>query len=181
MPTTSTKKTCCICARNKITYICEGCSHHFCLDHLAEHRKNLGEQLDQIENDHNELRQAISDQRKNPTASSSIEQINQWEMDSINKIKQIAAQYRQKLTNYSNRCVIGIEKRLSDLAQQLKEMHQENEFTEIDINHFKERLSILKGEFSRPVNVSIEQRSTCFINKISFPILLQEGNNRILV
>ena len=102
-------------------------------------------------------------------------------MDSIKKIKQIAEQYRQKLTNYSNRCVIRLERELCDLAEQIKKMHQENEFTEIDLNHLKERLSIFKKELSRPVNVSIKQQSICCINKISLPILLQKGNNRRLV
>ena len=76
MTTASTRQICVICEKSKITYICEGCSDYFCLDHLAEHRKNLGEKLDQIENDHNELQQAINDQRTNSTTPSSIEQIN---------------------------------------------------------------------------------------------------------
>jgi len=59
-----------------------------------------------------------------------IKQINQWEKDSIDKIKQTAEQCRQKLTNKS---LLKTEKKSNHLAQKIKEMLQENELDDVDL------------------------------------------------
>ena len=139
MTTTSNKTICVICNKERITYACDGCSQRFCRKHLDEHLKNLGEQLEQIGNDHDQLRQNLDQQKTNPTKHPLIEQINQWENDSIDKIKQTAQLCREKLINYSNKSLLETEKKLNDLAQQIKEMRHENEFNEIHLNHLTEK------------------------------------------
>ena len=85
MATTSLKTNCVLCNKSKITYICQGCSQHFCLDHLPEHRKNLGQQLEQIQNDHDQLRQDFMEQPSDRMKHPLSKQIDQWEKKSIAK------------------------------------------------------------------------------------------------
>ena len=166
MATASSKTTCVLCNKSKITYICQGCSQHFCLDHLPEHRKNLGHQLEQIQNDHDQLRQDLMEQQTDLTKHSLSKQIDQWEKDSIAKIRQTAQLCRDKWICYSHQFLQEIEKKLNDLAQQIKKINQENEFTEIDLNHLKQRLVILQEQFHHPSNFVIKQQSASFIQKI---------------
>ena len=72
------------------------------------------------------IRQNLHDQRTDPTKHPLIKQINLWEEDSIQKIKQTAEQCRERLMNYFNIFFLGKEKQLNDLAEQIKEMRHEN-------------------------------------------------------
>ena len=43
------KVPCVTCGKEKVAYKCEGCSEHFCFNHLANHRQIITKQLDQTE------------------------------------------------------------------------------------------------------------------------------------
>ena len=171
----SMKNICLRCKRETRTYICEGCSQRFCFNHLLEHRKNLDEQLDQIGNDHDRFRQDLNDQTIEPTKYPSIERINRWEKDSINKIQQIANHYREKLTNYTNRFLHQIEEKLNHLAEQIKKTRDENEFNEIDLNDLTQKLQKLRKEFTQLPDITIEQQVTSTIDQISVRMPIQKG------
>ena len=177
MSSTANRTICVSCNKEKITYPCQGCSQKFCLDDLTKHRMNLNQELEQVHNDHDELRQNLYDLTSSPTKHSFIQQIDQWEKASIEKIQQTAQQCRDQWSNYSEKFLQEMEKKLNEFAQQIKEMQRENEFNEIDLNHLKERSDKLQKELHRPTNVSIEQESTSFINKISLRISLKRGKN----
>ena len=176
MATVSTKRICSVCNKSKISYNCQGCSKLFCLDHLSEHRKNLSRELEEIQNDHDQLRQDLNEQTTDPTKHSLIKQIDRWEIESINKIKQHAQLCREKLLKSSARLLHGIEEQLNNFAQQIKEIYQENEFTEVDLNDLKQKLQKLHEQLHRPRDISIRQQSTSFIHKISVLKSLGKGN-----
>jgi hypothetical protein len=89
MATTNLTK-CSNCEEETNTFLCNGCSNYFCFHHLTEHRQLLNEQLHQIQHDFNQFSETIIDIRNNPLKHPFIQQINQWENESINKIKQTA-------------------------------------------------------------------------------------------
>ena len=170
MNAASNRPICSTCNKEKLTYSCQGCSNRFCFDHLAQHRLDLSQQLEHIQNDHDQLRQDINEQKFNPTQHSSIKQIDQWGKDSIDQIKQTAQQCREKWIDYSNAYLLRIEKKLKDLAEHIKEMQREKEVNEIDLNDLKQKFEELRKELDQPRNISIEQEPTSFINKISLQI-----------
>ena len=172
------KTVCVVCNKEKITYLCHGCSRKFCLPDLTEHRKDLAFQLEQIENDHDGLRQKLHDQRTNQIDHPLINQIDQWEKDSIAKIKRTADQCRAKLITCANVCLVRAEKKLNHLAEQMKDLRHENEFNEIDLNELKKRIRKLEEEFVQSANISIEQTSTAFVNSIS--VRINEGEEKLL-
>jgi chromosome segregation ATPase len=166
MATATTKTQCFSCGKETRTFNCEGCSRNFCRNDLTKHLQELGEQFDRIENNHDELRQILNEQKIDPKKHSLIRQINHWEEDSMKKIKQTAEECRQKLMKYTSKGIMELENQLNNLAKQMKDIRQENEFNEIDLKQFKEKLNKLKDELDKPSNVSIKQESTGFINKI---------------
>jgi chromosome segregation ATPase len=107
-----------------------------------------------------------------------IQKVDKWEGESINKIKQTAQQCRKRLINYTNKFLIEIENKLNGVARELKRIRQENEFNEMDLDQLKEKLTKLKEELDRPPNVSIEQESSTFINKIFVIIPFDKGKFR---
>ncbi len=88
---------CSTCKEETNTFICRGCKNDFCFEHLTEHRQLLNEQLHQIQHDFNQFRQTIIEIRNNTLKHPLIEEIDRWENESINKIKQNAKECRQIL------------------------------------------------------------------------------------
>ncbi|CAF1097482.1 unnamed protein product [Rotaria sordida] len=111
-----------------------------------------------------------------------MQKIDEWKEDSIKKIKQIAENCRQILTEYKNK-YFEIEKKLFELTEQLKQSNEETEFNENDLHRFKTKLTELLEEFGPPPNIRIQQDSKSFINEISIVIssgILEENKlNRI--
>jgi hypothetical protein len=102
-PTESIQTKCSMCNEETSTFLCRGCSKDFCPEHLTEHLQILKRQLHEIQNDYNEFRQIVIDQKSNPEQRLLIKEVNQWEEDSIKKIKQTAKECREKLIYYTNR------------------------------------------------------------------------------
>ena len=98
----TSKTQCFTCDKFLITYNCKGCSQDFCFNHLTEHRQTLGKQFDEIENDRDQFQQILIEQKQDPTKHFLIQQINQWENDSIEKIKQTANECKQILIEQTN-------------------------------------------------------------------------------
>ncbi len=167
----STGKTHCdTCSKAKATYKCEGCSQSFSFDHLADHRRALGEELNKVEHKRNEFRQSLTEQTTNPQKHSLIQQINQWEQDSIKTIQQTAHEARQLLIQHTAGHIEKIEIKLNQLTEQLKQFRKENDFNEIHLNQSKEKLTQIEQLLVKPPSVSIPQDPSSFINKISVVI-----------
>ncbi|CAF3997340.1 unnamed protein product, partial [Adineta steineri] len=164
MAVANNKTQCFTCNKDKITYSCEGCSKRFCFVDLAEHKQILNEELNHIINDFDEFKQRINEQRQN---DSLIKQINQWETNSIEIIQQKAQEWRKFVIESSQTCIDEIEMKFNDLSEQIKQIHQENEFNEINLNCLTTELREITEELNNSSNVSIQQDLQSFINQIS--------------
>ncbi|CAF1084990.1 unnamed protein product [Adineta steineri] len=97
MATANIRAKCSICNKGNTAYVCPGCSKGFCFQHLTEHRQILRNQLEEIINNHDQFQQTIIQQKQNPSNSSLIQQIDQWETDSIHQIQQTAKEFFSKI------------------------------------------------------------------------------------
>jgi hypothetical protein len=95
MTSTASKARCMKCDKNIGQFKCEGCSQRFCIKHVVEHRQILNQQLEEIILEHKALQQAANE-NKNPSQFL-IASIEQWEQKSIEKIRQMAKEARQKV------------------------------------------------------------------------------------
>jgi hypothetical protein len=165
---TATGKTHCVtCRKEIVVYECKGCSQNFCIKDLNDHHQLFIQQLGDIEDKRNIFRQTLTEQTKNPQKHSLIQQINKWENDSINKIKQTAEETRQLILKHTGKHINRIEIKLTKLTEELKQIRKDD-FNEIHLNQLKQKLKQLEEEFNNPSNISIQQgNSSSFINKIS--------------
>lgn len=93
---TSLNTSCIKCANKGIgIFKCQGCSNVFCHKHASEHRINLSNQLDEIVHEHDQLHQLIHQENNDDYLL--INQINQWEQNSIQKIQQTAESIRSNI------------------------------------------------------------------------------------
>ncbi|CAF1382653.1 unnamed protein product [Adineta steineri] len=167
MAMTTNKTHCFICNKDKITYPCEGCSQRFCLMDLTKHRQILNNELNHIINDYKQFKHRFTEQKPNPRDLSLIDQINQWEIDSIDKIKQRAKNCREIITASLQTCMNDIKMKFNELNKQLKQIKNENEFNEINLNYLRNELIKIREELNNSSIMSIEQDSQSFINEIS--------------
>ena len=93
----SSKNLCVACEKNEILGIfkCEGCMQRFCLKHANEHRNFLQYELDEIMFEHVKMIKTFDENKHQ--SSILMEQINQWEKNSIEKIQQMAQDVRGQL------------------------------------------------------------------------------------
>ena len=166
MAATIGKTRCGPCGKDKIAYRCEGCSQTFCVNHLADHHRELTSQLDDIEHQRNLFRQKITEQILDPQQQVLVQEINQWEIDSINLIRQIAEEARQVLDKYATENLKKIEDNLVRLTEELKITREENDFNELHIDQFKEKFKQLEEQVNKPSNISIRHDSSPFIDRI---------------
>jgi hypothetical protein len=161
------KARCTTCNKEKSSVRCEGCKQLFCFNHLTEHRQELTSQLDGIEGDRNLLRQNLTDQTNNLPNNFLIKEIDEWEKDSIKKVQQTAKEWRKILIQHKTEHINQIEVKLTIFTDQVKETRAENDFNEIDLSEFKQKLTQLSQELDKLSNYSIQHDSGSFINKIS--------------
>jgi hypothetical protein len=166
MATGTDRGRCISCGKERRTVICSGCSQLFCFDHLPDHRQELSAQLDDIEVHRDIFRQTLTEQTTNPNQHSLIKQIDQWEEDSIRKIQQTAKECRKKILQHSSEHITNIEVNLTKLTDQLRQARQENDFNEIDLREFRQKLTKLSEELEKPKNISIQQNSSSLVDKI---------------
>ncbi|CAF4117453.1 unnamed protein product [Adineta steineri] len=138
---------------------------------LSEHKQILNDELNYITNEYNEFKQRINEQKQNPQHlqnHSLIKQINLWEIDSIKKIQQNAQECREIFIKDSQTCIDDIEMKFHDLSEQIKQIHEENEFNEMNLYYLRNQLIEITEELNNPSKISIQQDPQSFINEISF-------------
>jgi Rad3-related DNA helicase len=179
MATTTGKTRCAICSKEKATLKCGGCTQDFCYNHWDHHRQQLNTQLDDIETNRDLFRQSLSQQIEQPNNQTLIQQINQWELESIKIIQQTAEEARQIVLKNSNEYHHRLEVKLNELTNEIRESRHENDFNEVNLRQFQEELDRLTKELTKPTIISIREDSTSLINKISVRVS-NISNNLIL-
>jgi hypothetical protein len=167
----TSKGRCVTCGKEKAILKCEGCLETFCYNHVMDHRQELSRQLDEVEVIRDTIRQTLTQQTAEPKKHALIEQIDEWERKSINKIRQTAEEARQMLVKHTVKYNTDIEVKLNKLTNQLRESRQENDFFETDLHRWKQALAKLNEELTKPSNITIKHHPTPLIEKISVDIL----------
>jgi len=75
---------------------------------------------------------------------------------------------------HTNGHIQKIQIEFKKLTEQMKEIRDENDFNEINLNELKIKLNQLEKQFNQPENILIKEDSTStFINKIS--VIISSG------
>ncbi|CAF3639548.1 unnamed protein product [Rotaria socialis] len=161
-------KQCFICKKERSNlYSCGGCSKTFCSQDLPKHHQEHVLELEKIGTDCDSFQQNMAEQEKDLNHRSLIKQVNEWERDSIMKIKQTAEDCRQRLIKSTDDNIAEIKKELNQFITDLRKMRDDDDFNEIHLNKLRVLLKELKKKLEQPQNFSILEESTSFINKMS--------------
>jgi chromosome segregation ATPase len=167
----ATGKTRCItCGKDKATFKCGGCSQGFCYNHLTDHKQELSKQLDEVEVSRDIFRQTLTEQTAKPQKYTLIEQIDKWERDSIDKVRQNAEETRQLVLKHTTGHIVQLETRLHQLTGQLRQSREENDFFETDLRRWNKELSQLTEELANLSHINLRQNFTALVTKISVDV-----------
>lgn len=167
MATTPGRTRCKKCGKEKVTSKCSGCFEDFCYTHLGEHRQELSKQLDEIEVHRDQFQQKIAEQAANNTQKHAlIQQINQWESESIERIKKTAEETRQLIEKLSSESTDRVEQNLNQLAAEVKHCREEDDIMETDLQKWKEELQQMAQQLNKPSNIEVRLGATPLINRI---------------
>ena len=172
MATANVSTICSACKNKTTTYSCPGCSNYFCVDDLLTHREELKSQFHEIEHQRNEFMQILTDRNENNRNNHPlINQINQWEQKSIEKIKKIAQEQRQLIQQSILSYVQNIQTELNTLTEDMQKINKKKDFNEMALNKLKKQLNHLEEQLNHPTHIEIKQDSSAtFIQKLSINI-----------
>ena len=178
MASASGRNRCVACGKERATSKCAGCSQDFCFNHLAEHRQGLSKQLDEIEVDRDTIQQTILQQTNELKTHPLIKQIDQWEESSIKKIQKVANEARQLTLRQAAKSIHQIEAKLNQLTEQLRRSREEEDITENDLKKWKNEMTQLTEQFTRPSNVQIQESSISLVHYLQVDVIGKCRNHR---
>ena len=121
---------------------------------------------EEIELEHNLIQQSLIQQSEKPREHHLFKRVDQWEEESVGQVRHIAEAIRKELVNRINQHTIEIKEKLQIIGNELQESRKENDFTEIDLQKWTEKLEELKTELNLSTIVNIVEESTSLISKI---------------
>jgi hypothetical protein len=157
-----------MCGKAMGNFTCRGCDQDFCTPHAYEHRQKLGGDMDKVMLKHDQLQENLVECTNNPFSHPLMKQIDKWEEESINKIRQIASESRNQLQNVVTKWKDIITERLKPITGELKSFRANDTFVESDLDTWNAKLEKLNNDLFAPPTVKIvkETEDTSYINKL---------------
>ena len=158
---------CSICRKDNAVLICEGCLENFCYKHVADHRQQLSKQLADVETSCNLMREALNEQTTDSNKNPLIQQIDQWERESIEQIRRAAEEARQSIVKHTIGPLAEVEVKLQKVSNEVRKGREENDYSETDLSQWKTSLAKLKDKLPlQASNITLREDSTPFIKKL---------------
>ncbi|CAF0746308.1 unnamed protein product [Adineta ricciae] len=176
MASSNPQKVLCVTC-NKVTglFTCRGCQQNFCTSHVAEHRQELGKQMDEITVEHDRFRQILIEQNTDLRMHPLLIEITEWEQQSIEKIRQLAHDARQQLEELIIASRKILSENLTKIGNELNKAREEDNYFETDFVEWIAKIDRLKKEANELPNV----RLPCFDNNI-LPVISNVRENTSL-
>jgi vacuolar-type H+-ATPase subunit I/STV1 len=146
----ATSEGCSMCEKGAGAYFCIGCKKHFCKKDFHNHRETLNNELYGYIEDRNTLQEKISkpNQQKN-ICSPLLLQIDEWQQQTIEKVKQAAEQARQQVMQILNSKGTEITSEFEKLSQELIQLKETEDFTEQDLKRLKQTINRLNEDLKQ--------------------------------
>ncbi|CAF0998716.1 unnamed protein product [Adineta steineri] len=158
---------CFTCHEENNTYTCKTCSNELCFIHLPEHQQRLNKELYHIIDHYNIFKERIDEQKQHLHNNSLMKQIHQSEINSTEIIQQTPKDCREIVRKSSQTYTNDIEMKFNDIREQIKQMQNENGFSEINLNHLRSQLFKITEELNNLPNIPIHHDSQAFISEVS--------------
>ena len=148
------KQTCAKCNKGGGIAMCNGCERSFCIQHFVEHRQELSQQMDNIAQEYDLLRQGINyESNVDPI----LKQIDQWEKETMEKIQAHARKVRQDVSQLFERRQNELKISVNKLTTELRTCRESENFTELDMNKWTKELKRLRDQTQNSATINIER------------------------
>lgn len=143
------REICTTCLKQSEAFICRGCRQPFCAKHVGQHREKIAKEMNRIVGQcHRFGEEAKSEKFAQPIYN----KIDQWERQSIEKIRQIAQAARSDVKPWLERVRIELEEPFQKLLHEVEAKKQAQDYTEVDFKRWGAQLKSLKDRLEqRPI------------------------------
>lgn len=164
-----TKTSCVKCdhdQRISNVFTCNGCERSFCARHANQHRDELNTQLECITQDCDLIKDQLN---QSSTDHALFRDIDTWEKRTIKKIQKTAEIARNDLRELVNRLNQRTMNLFNDLASDIRSARKTEDFSEIELDQWKEKLSQLKDQINSTVDCELtdEKQNSIYPIKIN--------------
>ena len=162
------RSLCSVCGKVPSLSFCIGCQRVFCTDHAEQHRLDLSTLLDKILHEHGQCKQTIIRYTEESNSHPLMKQINEWEMQSIEKIHQVAVDARKQVLNAFGKFASSAITTMKNLTEELTKAQNDDNFFETDLKQWMNTLVKIKKELDKPPTVNIRKSAPDlpFISKL---------------
>ena len=163
----TSRKQCVTCNKSGGIFTCDGCQQTFCGIHAIEHRQALGQQLDHLMQEYDGFQQEL----QQPSTSSKcplFEKIDQWEAESIARIRKAAEAARTNLRLMIEEPAETVKKTNADMAEKFRSSREADDFSEVDLRQWSDQLKQLQTQLSTPSAVQLidDKRSIIYLKTV---------------
>ena len=151
------RSLCSVCGKTPSLSFCTGCEKVFCSDHAGEHRDDLGKLLEQIINEHNRCQETLVQYTEESTNHPLVKQINDWEVQSVEKIRQVAGEARKQVMHVFMQFATNTMATIKTLTDTLKKAQSEESFLEKDLRQAMDKLTLIKKQLEKPPTIHIRR------------------------
>lgn len=146
------REECIQCEQGLGITICGGCQEWFCSTHFAEHRKEMATKMDDISEDIDFIQHAFIERN---STHPRLTRIDQWEQQSINKIRAEAEEARNDLRKSLTRIKDQVKTELHQITKDLESSRHSDNYTEIELNKWKDQLKEFRMMFHEQTLIDI--------------------------
>lgn len=146
------KQPCVKCDKGGGVATCGGCQRWFCAKHFNEHRQELATDMDHLGEEHDLLQRDLS---QNDNAHDLLSCVSDWEQKSIKKIQAAAEQARMDIQKHLDYNKQQMQMSLGRMTDELRSSRQSDDYTEIDLKKWLERIKELREMLDKPSSIRI--------------------------
>ncbi|CAF0878879.1 unnamed protein product [Rotaria sordida] len=168
-------KSCCKCDKSSQTFTCNGCNQTFCNHHTDEHREELTQQMKNIEQEHNVLKQRLSQQTISKTL---LAQIDQWKKKSIEKIQWAAQIVRTNLQQFTEELNNHMSDLINKLSNELRLSREKSEYSEDDLHRWMKHLEELQIDLEKLSKIELSHDNFSSDHLIKIKTADERENNK---
>ncbi|CAF0921078.1 unnamed protein product, partial [Didymodactylos carnosus] len=147
-------------------FACEGCQQKFCRKHSNEHREELAKRLETIVFEHDLIQQQLQNTSNSTTKHPIFTQIDKWETESVNKIKQASSDARNQLQQLLSEHTHETMKAFRRITDHLRSRRITEDYAEPDLDQWTKELNKIKDAINRPKNIDISEDSSASVKLI---------------
>jgi predicted nucleic acid-binding Zn-ribbon protein len=154
MASASVKQPCIKCDKGFGRNMCSGCQQWFCNKHYNQHQEELAKEMENVTQKHDELHSHLTMESMG-SEHPLLVRINEWEQRSIDRIRAVTNEARTKLKQSLDQVKQEIKTSLSQVADQLKSSRENEDYTEIDLKIWMNKLESLKQHLLNPPEIEL--------------------------